>query len=234
LSDRLDFTKHCLLTLRCTYQLIMGVAERKERHREELKKDILLAAKELFTEKGFEATSIRNIAEKIEYSPATVYLYYKDKNEIAHALHEEGFKLLISYFQSLPPIADPFERLTAMGKEYIRFALENPAFYKLLFIMPEPLQHVESCVDESWDEGDRAFDVLYKTILDCQEHGYFKGLEPYGLSFMIWSTMHGLCSLRTSGHLAHVQESKKVGKDLDDLMNYTFQTFIAVLEKMKS
>ena len=70
----------------------MGVTERKERHKEDLKKDILTAAKELFTEKGFEATSIRAIAEKIEYSPATIYLYYKDKNEIVHALHQDGFQ----------------------------------------------------------------------------------------------------------------------------------------------
>jgi AcrR family transcriptional regulator len=49
----------------------MGLAERKERHKEDLRKEILEAAKQLFTEKGFEATSIRAIAEKIEYSPAT-------------------------------------------------------------------------------------------------------------------------------------------------------------------
>jgi AcrR family transcriptional regulator len=50
----------------------MGVNERKERHKEDLKREILEAAKQLFTEKGFEATSIRAIAEKIEYSPATI------------------------------------------------------------------------------------------------------------------------------------------------------------------
>src|SRR5687767_11614404 len=107
----------------------MGVAERKERHKEELKKEILNAAIDLFREKGFEAMSIRNIAEKIEYSPATVYLYYKDKGEIIHALHQEGFKMLVNYFNPLNVIEHPFERLKALGQAYIKFALENPDIY---------------------------------------------------------------------------------------------------------
>jgi AcrR family transcriptional regulator len=211
----------------------MGVAERKERHKEELKGDILKAAKELFMEKGFEATSIRNIAEKIEYSPATVYLYYKDKNEITHALHQEGFKLLISYFVALPTIANPFERLLEMGRAYIKFALENPDVYHLIFVMSEPLKYVESCVDEQWDEGDRAFDVLLKNVLECQQAGHFKGLEANGLAFMIFSTMHGLCTLRTSGHLEHMAATKSIQPDADTLMKHTFETFAAVLEKLK-
>jgi AcrR family transcriptional regulator len=211
----------------------MGVAERKERHKEELKKDILMAAKELFMEKGYEATSIRNIAEKIEYSPATVYLYYKDKDEIMHALHHEGFKMLVGYFSALGTIQDPFERLIAMGKGYIRFAMENPDMYELIFVTKDPIDHVASCADDTWDEGDKAYDVLYQTVLECQQHGYFKGFETHGLSFMIWSTMHGLCSLRISGHLGHVAEAKNVQPDVDSLMTYTFETFTSVLEKLK-
>ena len=58
----------------------MGVKERKERDREEMRETILKSAHQLFVDKGFEDVSIRNIAEAIEYSPATIYLYFKDKN----------------------------------------------------------------------------------------------------------------------------------------------------------
>jgi AcrR family transcriptional regulator len=211
----------------------MGVAERKERHKEELKKEILMAAKALFTEKGYDATSIRNIAEKIEYSPATVYLYYKDKDEIMHALHHEGFKILVSYFAALATISQPFERLKAMGQAYIQFAMENPDMYELIFVMKDPIDHVSSCADDTWDEGDRAYDALFKTVAECQQHGHFEGFEAHGLSFMIWSTMHGLCSLRISGHLGHVAEAKNLQPDIDSLMKYTFETFTTVLEKLK-
>lgn len=212
----------------------MGVAERKERHKEELKKEILNAAKELYMEKGYEATSIRNIAEKIEYSPATVYLYYKDKDEIMHALHQEGFKMLIEYFQPLFNITNPFERLKALGKAYIQFALDQPEMYKLIFLMEEPMAHVDECLDEAWDEGQGAYESLFNTVKDCQEAGYFKKFETHGISFMIWSTMHGLCTLRNSGHLEHMLKAKELKPDTDSIMTYTFDTFVKVLDSLKN
>lgn len=211
----------------------MGVAERKERHKEDLKKEILDAAKELFTQKGFEATSIRNIAERIEYSPATIYLYYKDKNEIVHSLHREGFKMLVSHFEVLGHITNPFERLKGMGRAYIQFAVQNPDIYQLLFVMKEPLQHVANCF-EDWDEGDRAFDILLKTIDDCQQAGYFRQFDKTLLSFVIWSTMHGLCALRTSGHMEHVAAARTKDINLDQLTSHAYETFATMLEKMKS
>lgn len=211
----------------------MGVAERKERHKEDLKKEILDAAKVLFAEKGLEATSIRAIAERIEYSPATIYLYYKDKNEIVHALHREGFKLLLSHFEVLNHISHPFERLKGMGRAYIQFAIQNPDTYKLLFNMEEPLKHVANCFEE-WDEGARAFDILLHTIKDCQAAGYFAGFPTEQMSFMIWSMMHGLCILRITGHLAHVGAARAAQLDLDQLMSATFETFVGVAEKLKT
>jgi len=211
----------------------MGVAERKVRHKEELKKEILSAAQDLFLKKGWDATSIRNIAERVEYSPATIYLYYRDKNDIVHALHQEGFKLLISYFSHLANIADPFERLKAMGCAYMRFAVENQEVYKLLFIMEEPMQHVEDCEELDWMEGDRAFDLLLSTVVDCQRYGYFRAQNSQHLSFVIWSTMHGLCTLRTSGHMGHVALVRKQKTNLDELLLESYETFVSVLEKLK-
>lgn len=210
----------------------MGVAERKERHKEELKKDILEAAKELFMTKGYEATSIRNIAERIEYSPATVYLYYTDKDEIMHALHQEGFKMLVKYFTALAEINKPFERLKTLGRAYIKFSIDQPEMYKLIFVMEGPMEHVESRKDE-WDEGEKAYNVLYNTVLQCQKYGYFNRLETHGLSLMIWSTMHGMCTLRSSGHMGHVTQVKELKPNVDALMMYTYDIFVKFLERIK-
>ena len=215
----------------------MGVAERKERHKEDLKKDILTAAKQLFTEKGFEATSIRAIAEKIEYSPATIYLYYKDKNEIVHALHQDGFHLLMQHFSKIDFSQPAFARLIALGRAYMQFAFEHPDVYTLLFSMKEPMQHVAAC-DIEWHEGDQAFSLLYKTVEDCKKEGYFKDMESVGLSFMIWSAMHGLCTLRTSGHLEHMAlscaEVTSLNMEVNTLLDHNFETFVKLLEKLKN
>lgn len=81
-----------------------------------MRRIILDAAKSIFLEKGFGSTSIRNIAEKIEYSPGTIYLYFSDKDEIFHELHEDGFRKMLDMMQPLKHVADPMQRLIAMGK----------------------------------------------------------------------------------------------------------------------
>ena len=70
----------------------MGIAERKEKQKSDIKKMILEASMKLFVEEGFENVTIRKIADIIQYSPTTIYLYFKDKNEIFYSLHELGFQ----------------------------------------------------------------------------------------------------------------------------------------------
>ncbi|MBI5233035.1 MAG: helix-turn-helix transcriptional regulator [Deltaproteobacteria bacterium] len=60
----------------------MGISERREKEKKEMRGLILETAMELFLDEGFENVSLRRRADKIEYSPATIYLYYKDKDEI--------------------------------------------------------------------------------------------------------------------------------------------------------
>jgi len=207
----------------------MGIKERKLKHKEDLKQNILDAAKALFLKEGYEATSIRKIAAEIEFSPTTIYLYYKDKAAIFHALHQEGFKLLASQFAVLAHIDHPFERLKAMGRVYMRFALDNRDFYELMFTQKEPLY----CVDDHWEEGEQAFKLLLSIIQACQQIGYFTQFNPESFSMVVWSTMHGLCTLKIKGHLEHVTKHKMVLQDVSDVFTHTFETFVATLEKLK-
>ena len=209
----------------------MGIKERKIKHKEDLKQSILDATKKLFLNDGYEATSIRKIAAEIEFSPTTIYLYYKDKNEIAHALHEEGFKMLSERFSVLAHVEHPFERLKAMGRIYMQFALENKDFYEIMFVMKEPI--VEACIEDEWDEGKRAFSTLLQTIEECQKAGYFKGFEPNAFSLVVWSTMHGLCTMKIHGQLELVVKKKEILTDVQDVFTHTFECFVQLLEKLK-
>ncbi|MCA4896676.1 MAG: TetR/AcrR family transcriptional regulator [Cytophagales bacterium] len=212
----------------------MGVKERKERDKVEMRDKILQSAQHLFLAKGFDQISIRNIAEAIEYSPATIYLYFKDKNEIIHALHLDGFRLLVRHFEPLVKFTDPFERLIEMGNAYIKFATNNPGVYELLFVRTEPMKHITNRLDEEWKEGDRAFDVLFQTVSQCQQSGHFKGLDTQNLSMMIWSFIHGLCSLGISNHITHVKEARDKKLVVDAVMASTYQTFQTVMERLKA
>lgn len=208
----------------------MGINQRKAKHKEDLRKSILDAAMELFIEQGFESTSMRNIAEKIEYSPTTIYIYFKNKNEILHALHEMGFQQLSQQFRSLMEVDHPFERLKAMGRTYIRFAKENPQLYHLMMVMFEPIAY-RACIDDAeWEEGHQAYLVLYKTVESCQAKGYFKGIHAHGMSLVLWGTLHGLCTLHTSGHLEHIREIKGIEHESDSVLSLAYETFIQVLD----
>ena len=183
----------------------MSTAERKAREKEELRSLILKASMKLFVEKGIEQTTIRNIADAIDYSIGTVYVYFRDKNAILHALHTQCFTELGGQFRVLYNVKDPMERLKAMGKVYIQYAMDNPDKYDLMFSLKEPMEFLNDIQAKEWDEGAATFDVLLATVKECISAGYFKGhnLEP--LSYLIWSCMHGICSLeiraRTKGVL---------------------------------
>src|SRR6266496_4279853 len=128
----------------------MGIAERKEKQKTEIRKMILDASMKLFVEEGFEHVSIRKIADLIEYSPTTVYLYFKDKNEILYDLHEMGFQKMAEYTATIWEIKNPLVRLHKMGEKYIQFGLENPEYYDLMFILQAPMKSLDLMENCDW------------------------------------------------------------------------------------
>lgn len=207
---------------------------KKQKHKEEIRHKILNAAKKLFVEKGYEATSIRKIAAEIGFSPTTIYLYYKDKDDIIYALHKEGFYMMHHAFTSLLNVQDPFERLKAMGKSYIQFALQHTDFYEVMFIMKDPMRFLdEHCVAEEWPEGERVLHILVETIIACQESGYFKGLHAPTVAIQAWISVHGICSLYFSGHLKKIFDTMFAGQEHQDVLEQAYQVFVHYLTLTK-
>lgn len=172
----------------------MGISERKEREREGMQRQILNAARALFLENGFEKTSIRAIADLIEYSPATIYLYFKDKNEIFYELHEQAFLAMLEEFKGIALIRDPFAQLVELGHLYTKWAVENPGLYDLCFLMEAPMEAL-ACRQERWEEGKGAFDLLKSVIGRCMEIGYFKTHDLDTAALTVWSYIHGLVTI---------------------------------------
>jgi AcrR family transcriptional regulator len=211
----------------------MGRKEKDKKQIEDVRLMILEAAKDLFLKQGFEATSIRKIAAEIKLSPTTIYLYYKDKGDIAYTLHKEGFKVLGEQFAVLRHVESGFERLKAMGKIYLEFALQNTDFYQLMFIMKEPMDFIADKDSCEWEEGEFAFGALQQTVLDCKREGYFKGLNENNVALNIWALVHGLCSLKLQGHLDHVASAHLHVPEDRNILEEAFETFVLMLDKMK-
>ena len=104
----------------------MGSIERRKRDRDNLRRSILDAACNLFATGNYKEVSIRKIADAVEYSPAAIYLHFKDKDEILDTLAEEGFVLLSERLEAITA-TNPLDRLRAAGRVYIRFLRLLPA-----------------------------------------------------------------------------------------------------------
>jgi len=184
----------------------MGIVERKQREKQERKETIKKAAKELFLTKGFEATSMRNIAQLAEYSVGTIYLYFKDKNELLLALHNDAFAVMMNDLLSHEPKETAFENLEALGYNYIQFGFDNPELYDLMLVMQAPIESIE-CNGEIWEDGLKALAILENILIECQKEGYFPNRPPADMAFMIWSLVHGIVVINSQKRMTMFQES---------------------------
>jgi AcrR family transcriptional regulator len=177
----------------------MGVLERRERERTELREKILDAARELFITDGYEGVSMRKVAEKIEYSPTAIYVYFQDKEDLFHELCHEDFAKLAEVFQRDAQIANPLERLKQIGRTYAEFGRHYPNHYKLMFMTPHPPQHL--------DERDReikgnpesdAYAFLRMTMQEAIATGRLRPelTDAELVSQTLWAAIHGAISLQ--------------------------------------
>lgn len=182
----------------------MGTEARKEREKLEMRQRVIKTAMKLFLKEGIENVSMRKIADKIEYSPGAIYSYFKDKGDIIHAIHDEGFEKLYSLQKSLDNIKDPFERLAEMGKLYMKFALENPDYYDLMFIAKGIA--IKITEKQEWNIGQRSYDYLRNTVKECIEHGYVIESDVDSATFAVWGFVHGMAALIIRGRCAMIPE----------------------------
>lgn len=205
----------------------MGILERKEKQKTELRHLILEASMELFVQEGFEKVSIRKIAEKIEYSPTTIYLYFKDKNEILYQLNMIGFGIMAEYNKDLPAIKNPLLRLHKMGENYIRFGMENPHYYDLMFIQQAPMDALEKLACDDWEAGDQAFDALCQVIRDCMDAGLIIKGDVIAAALAIWGMVHGLVALNVRQRLGKML---KDGRSVEESMNQALTFFLNAID----
>jgi AcrR family transcriptional regulator len=186
----------------------MGTEDRKSREKIELKDLILESSKSILLKSGKEGLSIRKIAAEIEYSPATIYLYFKDKDAILHELMEKGFEMLGEYMNDSWNEEDPAKRIHLIGKAYVQFALDHKDWYDLMFNSSRPMKHIEKCM-EDWDAGVRMFNLIVDICKQHVEKSNRHHLKPDILALQLWTSVHGLVNLAQSDRLDIVRPNDK-------------------------
>ena len=175
----------------------MGPKERRAREREEIRGRILDAARDLFAAEGVDSVTMRRIADRIEYSPTAIYFHFRDKETLLKELCACDFGAFAQRLAPIVEIADPIDRLRAMGHAYVEFGFANPAHYRFMFMTPKP-PHVEGEVEiERGNPEEDAYALLEALVEEALAKGRFRpGATDGGLiSQVIWAGVHGVVSL---------------------------------------
>jgi AcrR family transcriptional regulator len=175
-----------------------AAAERRSKQREELRAEILRAARGIVLREGYRALTMRRIAEAIDYSPAAIYQYFENRDAIATALMDQGFEELASAFDRYTGIADPAARLDAVGRAYVAFGLEHPETYRLMFMEdPEITASFLEAQSGAGGPGERAYAALMVPVAELAAAGRLRpGHEPQPVADALWSALHGLVALK--------------------------------------
>src|SRR3989442_6451506 len=178
-------------------RLRQAIRHREAKEKQELRQAILTAAVELCLEQRYERFSLRKVAERIGYSPTTIYLYLRDKDDLLFTVVDEGF---VRFGQQLAAAAesqeDPWERLIALGRAYVTFGLQNPVYYQLMF-----LQRTDFLTQRQMGEDQpriASFRVLQQAVQQAIDAGVLRPGDAKSYSDVLWALVHGITSLALS------------------------------------
>jgi len=173
---------------------------RRDRERVETRQRILDAAREMFVRNGYEATTMRAIADKLDYTATAIYHHFRSKDELMMELAVTDFRALASAFGQIGRIEDPIERLQKVGEAYVDFALAHPMHYQLMFMTPHPIMDVKGIT--LGDPSQDAYAFLRETWVDAIASGRLRPeyQDPEELAQICWSSLHGLLSLHICKH----------------------------------
>jgi AcrR family transcriptional regulator len=177
----------------------MGVIERRERERLETRTKIMDAARDLFAREGYEAVSMRRIAEAIEYSATAIYVHFKDKQDLLLEICRADFGAFGHMLAELQAVADPVERIRRMGHAYVRFGVQHPNHYRLMFMTK--VDYPKGAVETDANHGNVDADGYALLKLSCQQaidQGRVR--REYAdadlLAQAFWAAVHGITSLQ--------------------------------------
>ena len=165
-------------------------------------------AERRFAEQGPAAVTIRQLAADLGVSPMTPYRYFADKDAILAAVRARAFDRHAAALEAAYDAApdDPVARMTAVGGAYVRFALDHPNAYKLMF---DILQ------DKAWDHadlaraGERSRATMTRHVRDLVARGIVAG-DPDRIGHLFWAALHGPLMLHFSGMLDARHDADKL------------------------
>ena len=199
----------------------MGTRERRERQKENLRQEIFDAASDLFSKEGYQNVSMRKIADKIEYSPATIYLYFKGKDDLLHQICEDTFAHLGNHLGVIEKkYGKNFDGLRRGFRAYIEFGLKHPKQYELTFMTPLDKYLDPETYTFEGSMGQKAYGYLQNQVTACMENGEIRKGDVEETAQAIWAGIHGVTSLLIAQyHFPFVSQNRLIDKTIELLLD---------------
>lgn len=174
----------------------------RQRRHEKTKQEILQTALGLIKEVGFENLSLREIARRVDYSPAGLYEYFDSKEGIIQALSNEGNRQLLEVLSSIQKNQSRSVTcyLVEMCLAYIDFALHKREYFTLMSNLPSERTTIDEPV-----RADSPYAVYLETVQAAIAGGEIQIRENFGpeeITYSLWAFVHGMATLRLT-HLMH-------------------------------
>ncbi len=174
----------------------MGIAERKEREKEQRRQAIIAAAEKVFFSKGFEQATMDDVAEQAELSKGTLYLYFKSKVELHWEITKKGMnKLSERILNAISSDISGIDNLRAMGEVFYRFASEEPMYFNaLMFFEGKDIDQLvmEPITLESWFH-ESPIQILYNVVESGIRDGSIRNdLSVPALANTLWAQTMGV------------------------------------------
>lgn len=205
----------------------MGTKERRIQERKTLKDDIMLAAKNIATHEGWNAVTIRKIAEKIEYTPPIIYEYFRDKDELLQEIRREGYQKLLSTYQTaLASFNNPEEILTQLGVAYLDFAWQNPELYKVMYNLDRNAADNKGLEKEITDIRLTIKNALSKVLRNARQDSTLTAFDLENAIDTLRCLLHGAITLSMIEGLRGDQTRARslAIKGVQDLVSYWMKT----------
>lgn len=192
-------------------EVTVGVADRRSRERAEREHRIIAAARLIAASEGWNAVTIRRLAEEIEYSQPVLYAHFENRDAIVAAVALEGFReLAIALRQAAHGSTDRRDAIRNVAEAYLAFARQQPALYEAMFTMRTGLRFAEADTRSELKDGFAALAAVVTSSSGDVETA----------TEMFWASLHGLAELERSGRIRDSARGERMVLVVNGLLQY--------------
>ena len=205
----------------------MGIQERKQRERERRRQQIIVAAKRVFSEKGYSKSTMEDIAREAELSPGTLYLYFKNKDELYASLSLRILQYLNIRLEDVKKEKDiePRQKITAIKEALFDVYQFDPMILINMFHLQssETLKNLSSPLLENITELSRnSLAILAEIFKDDSGQDLFASHHPTAIADIVWSLFTGVVLW---------EESKRMINNEKDFLKQTLDVAFEIFSR---